>query len=84
MSFDKLLLRISPESLRPTYIALKGTLTFPIILCPLAGAFILKWTNDYRILFGVSTVLCCASLPIMLGLPSRYDLDTKGNDNERF
>jgi len=73
--FDKMLLRMSSEKLRPIYIALKGTLSFPLVLYPLAGAFMLRCSNNYGILLGIATVLTAAGCAFTFMLPSRAQLD---------
>jgi hypothetical protein len=77
--FDKMLLRMSSEKLRPVYIALKGTLSFPLVLYPLVGAFLLRWTHSYGLLLSITTVLAVAGYAFSLLLPSSEQL---GNARE--
>jgi hypothetical protein len=77
--FDKMLLRMSSEKLRPVYIALKGTLSFQLVLYPLAGAFLLRWTHSYGLLLSITTVLAVAGYAFSLLLPSSEQL---GNARE--
>lgn len=78
VSFDKMLLRMSSERMRPVYIALKGTFSFPLVLYPLAGAFILRLTNNYGILLGVTTVLALAGSIVSFALPNQSELKDTG------
>lgn len=73
--FDKMLLRMSSEKLRPIYIALKGTFSFPLVLYPLAGAFLLRWTHSYGLLLSITIVLSIAGYGFSLLLPSSAQLN---------
>ncbi|MBN1306583.1 MAG: MFS transporter, partial [Chitinispirillaceae bacterium] len=74
VGFDKMLLRMSSEKLRPVYIALKGTFSFPLVLYPLMGAFILRWSSSYGILLGVTAVLVAGGCAFAFTLPDRAEL----------
>lgn len=74
VGFDKMLLRMSSEELRPIYIALKGTFSFPLVLYPLAGALLLRWTHSYGLLLGITTALAVAGYAVSLLLPNRGQL----------
>jgi Na+/melibiose symporter-like transporter len=75
--FDKMLLRMSSEKMRPIYIALKGTFSFPLVLYPLAGAFLLRWTHSYSLLLIITTVLAVAGCAFSFSLPSGAQLENK-------
>jgi hypothetical protein len=75
--FDKMLLRMSTEKLRPLYIALKGTLSLPLVLYPLAGAFLLRWSNSIGFLLGLTLIFVVAGFWLTFMLPGSRDLSVK-------
>jgi MFS family permease len=74
VGFDKMLLRMSSEKMRPVYIALKGTFSFPLVIYPLAGAFVLRWSGSYGILLGITSIMTAAGSIAAFVLPNRSEL----------